>query len=193
MKPLVLTPLTADDYRPYGDVLAAGTRPGRVVNQGFARRFDRLVDVRSTRPDAALNTCVFRCLPRSLDDLVVTLLERHADSTQVFAPLGQAHYLAVVALGREQPDLATLVAFEVTGPVGISYHPGVWHHPLIALDRETDFLCLVHEDGTAGDCDVVMLGDHDKRRVARPPFHEPDHPDLPRPLPALQEREREDG
>ena len=165
MHTLPLRPLAPDAYAPYGDVLAAHTRPGRLINQGFARRFDHLVDLRSSRPGAPLNVCVFRCVPRSLDGLIVTLLERHAASTQVFSPLGPARYLAVVALGGDRPDLATLAAFEVTGPVGVSYHPGVWHHPLIALDHEADFTCLVHEDGTAGDCDVVMLGDDEQVRL----------------------------
>ena len=157
MRSLPLQPLSPEAYAPYGAVIAAHTRPGRIINEGFARRFDHLADVRSTRPSAVLNVCVFRCVPRSLDGLVVTQLERHACSTQVFLPLGPARYLAVVSLGGDQPDLATLAAFEIVGPFGVSYHPGVWHHPLIALDREADFTCLVYEDGTAADCDLVML------------------------------------
>ena len=37
------------------------------------------------------------------------------------------------------------------------HSPGVWHHPMIALDNVTDFTCLVYEDGTSGDCEVVQL------------------------------------
>jgi ureidoglycolate lyase len=39
----------------------------------------------------------------------------------------------------------------------VSYAPDVWHHTLVALDRETDFMCFVWEDGSRGDCVVQRL------------------------------------
>lgn len=33
-----------------------------------------------------------------------------------------------------KPDLSTLRAFLATNAQGISYHPNIWHHPIIALD-----------------------------------------------------------
>ena len=71
-------------------------------------------------------------------------------------------YLVVVADGVEDdsaPDMSSLRVFEASSGQGVSYHPGVWHHPLIALDSETDFGCAVWEDGTDDDCDVVELED----------------------------------
>jgi ureidoglycolate lyase len=86
------------------------------------------------------------------------MLERHAYSTQLFVPrTPDARYQVVVALGADRPDLSTLAAFEIRGGLGITYRPGVWHHPMIARDTPTDFLCLVWEDGTARDCDVIEL------------------------------------
>ena len=67
------------------------------------------------------------------------LLERHPYSSQVFVPLNVGKvkgYLVVVCLNNEdddKPDLSTLNAFVVPSTQGISYYPGVWHHPMIAL------------------------------------------------------------
>ena len=60
-------------------------------------------------------------------------------------------------LGRVPTEGKTLKAFFVTTETGISYHPGVWHHPLIALGRVTNFACIVSEDNTQGDCEEKIL------------------------------------
>lgn len=169
-------PLTPDAYAPYGRVIMASPRgePGRPANQGTARRFDHLVAVENLRPaSAALNVSVFRCAPRPLPAvspaIEVALLEKHPGSTQVFLPMSARRYLAVVALGGDRPDLSTLAAFLAEGPQGVSYHPGVWHHPMIALDAEADFACLVWEDGSAGDCVEVRYAEAERPWIALDP------------------------
>ena len=80
-------------------------------------------------------------------------LERHPASTQLFAPLGGGRYLLVVAAGEDAPDLDTLAAFVVEGAVAITYRPGIWHHPMVALDAALDFVNVLAVDGSDGDCD----------------------------------------
>jgi hypothetical protein len=91
------------------------------------------------------------------------VLERHEFSSQAFVPMGGGggRYLVLVcmpgagesirffelacerteltqlsfaSLADGQPDLSTLRAFLATHAQGISYHPNIWHHPIIALD-----------------------------------------------------------
>jgi ureidoglycolate lyase len=152
---LVAQPLNLESYSPYGRVIMASPRgePGRPANRGTARRFNHLAPMEDLRPGAAtLNVCVFRCAPRLAFPLPVALLEKHPASTQVFLPMNARRYLIIVARGGDRPDLTTVAAFIATGAQGVSYHPGVWHHPMIALDAEIDFSCLVWEDGTESDC-----------------------------------------
>ena len=148
-------PLDRNRYRRYGDVVAADPAgSGASANAGTALRFDRLGVIESLRPGATPNLCVFRVVPAAANPFPVRMLERHRHSTQVFIPMGGAtRYLVVVCGGEDAPDLGTLKAFVADGAQGISYRPGVWHHPLIALDGTTDFACLVYEDGSAGDCE----------------------------------------
>ena len=75
--------------------------------------------------------------------------------------------VVVVALGGDAPDLSTVRAFLAAGTQGEGYRPGVWHHPLVALDTPIDFTCFVWEDGTAEDCDVRPL-DRDAVTVSLP-------------------------
>jgi len=160
--PILARPLTADAYAPFGAVVMASPRgePGRPVNQGTARRWDNLASLENQRPGtAALNISVFRCEPRAPGPVPVAILEKHPASTQVFLPMTARRYLVIVALGGDRPDLATLSAFIASGAQGISYSPGVWHHPMIALDSQVDFACLVWEDGSEDDCAEVRFAD----------------------------------
>lgn len=165
MRSIEAAPLSREAYAQFGDVIeASGAKDGwRSANQGSAQKSEHLaelVDLRAARP----NLSVFRCAPRQVP-FEVALLEKHEASTQVFVPMNGSRYLVIVALGDSEPDLSTLAAFVATGAQGITYRPGVWHHPMVALDRETDFFCLVFEDGTARDCTEFPLDPESRARV----------------------------
>jgi ureidoglycolate hydrolase len=93
------------------------------------------------------NLCVFKSKPVSLP-FSVRLLERHV-STQMFVPMtdSAASFLVVVCLEDPQgyPDLTTLKVFKGSRLQGFNYRKGVWHHPMIALESEITFACLVWE------------------------------------------------
>lgn len=149
--------LTPEAYAPYGRVIAAAGG-AKDANMGTARRWDWLAPLVNGRPRAKANLCVFRCKPFKGRSFPVRVLERHPRSTQVFLPLaGAGRCLVVVARGGAKPDLSTLAAFVMEGARGVSYHPGTWHHPMVALGRTSDLACLVFEDGSQADCEVRPL------------------------------------
>ena len=151
---LVPQPIRVDAYAPFGDVLMASPRgeEGAVANLGLALRYDDVAELVNLRPAARLRTKIFRSRPVPCEERPVALLEKHPRSTQIFVPMNGSRYLAVVAQGGDRPDLDTLSAFVVGANQGISYRPGIWHHPMLALDQDTDFVALIHEDGTSDDC-----------------------------------------
>lgn len=166
-------PLTQTAYRPYGDVVSVrGDVTPKRANLGFADRYDFLARLESRRPGARPNLCVFHCRPQLVapaTSFAVKVLERHAHSTQVFVPMaGVERFLVIVCLGKDEPDPATLRAFLATGAQGMTYHPGVWHHPLVALDAPGEFACLVWEDGSAGDAEVLPLAQQTEIAVPLP-------------------------
>jgi ureidoglycolate lyase len=166
MVQLSIQPLTAEAYAPFGDVLEprAGVTGVR-VNEGSALRFDHIAELTNLRDGRAnLNIAHFECQPRTLP-FTVRVLEKHPHSTQLFSPLGAERYVVVVATGDAQPDWRSLRAFLASGRQGITYHPGVWHHTLMALDQVTGFHCIVWEDGSAGDCTVYQVPECEQRVV----------------------------
>ncbi|MBX3272163.1 MAG: ureidoglycolate lyase [Sandaracinaceae bacterium] len=146
-------PLTVEGYAPFGAVIAARPTAPRSANHGTAEAWDGLAVLESARPGVAFGAALFRCAPLDAPHLDVRRLERHPRSTQLFAPLGGGRYLLVVARGGDAPDLATLAAFVADGARAITYAPGVWHHPMVALDAPIDFVNLLAADGTEDDCD----------------------------------------
>lgn len=153
-------PLDVEAYRPFGRVVSAGLQAGSSANQGSAVRYDFTCELINARTAAKPNLAVFRSVPRALPFDVV-LLERHPFSTQVFIPMVVSRYLVVVAptRGDGAPDLAGLSAFLCAPGQGVSYSPGTWHHPMIALETVAEFSMLAWEDGSAGDCEVRQLGE----------------------------------
>jgi len=155
-------PLTQAEYARYGNVLSAGRDDVAAVaaNLGTAQKRNRLAPLSNARPHAEANVSVFRCSPILERPVPLRLLEKHPLSTQMFVPMNARRYLVVVAEGGEAADLSTLAAFLAVGPQAITYHPGIWHHPMIALDDVVDFVCVAFDDGTTGDCieaqDIVL-------------------------------------
>lgn len=157
-------PLTAAAFAPYGHVVE-GRGAAVEANQGTAARFPQAASLVDDRGGARLAISVFRCAPQATRPFAVRLLEKHPRSTQMFVPMNARRYLVVVAQGGDAPDLGTVAAFVAEGTQAVSYHSGVWHHPMIALDATIDFVCFVHEDGGPEDCVVHPLGDDDARAI----------------------------
>ncbi len=149
-------PITAARYAPYGALVRAGdAASARSANHGTASVWDALATLENARGARARATAsLFRCHPHEGATLPLRWLERHPLSTQMFVPMHDAaRYLAIVARGEAVPDLDTLAAFVVEGAQAITYAPGTWHHPMVALDCAIDFVNVIFADGTDADCE----------------------------------------
>jgi ureidoglycolate lyase len=153
---IVARPIDPEAYAPYGAVVRAGDPDlARAANHGTAQAWDALATIESSRASARCTASLFRCRAHVDDELPIRWLERHAHATQMFVPLAGARYLVIVAKGGDAPDPSTLAAFVVAGAQAITYAPGTWHHPMVALDVDADFVNVLFTDGTASDCDEI--------------------------------------
>ncbi|UPY38238.1 ureidoglycolate lyase [Sediminicoccus sp. KRV36] len=135
---LRLEPLTAEAFRPFGDVMdppALGERPA--LGASVVAR-----DGAST-PTLAFNHAAPVALP-----LLATQMERHNRSAQCFVPMDVSRWVVMVAPDRGgAPDIAGLRGFLVRGDQAVNYHLGSWHHPLRVLDRPARFAILMWTTG----------------------------------------------
>ncbi|MEO7952948.1 MAG: ureidoglycolate lyase [Polaromonas sp.] len=151
--------LTAESFLPYGEVVStASARAVFAVNDGRARRFAHLATQQSHPPALTQELSLYRVSPSNLP-LVVSYFERHPLSSQLFYPLSPTRYLVVVcpAAADGQPDAGRAHAWLAGSGIGINYHAGVWHYPLVALDQGGDFLMLMAQSGGMQDCEIAQL------------------------------------
>ncbi len=141
-------PLTRRAFAPFGDVIETRGAESYPINEGTTERFHDLaaVDVAETEGRPLIN--IFRGQPRDYP-CQITMMERHPLGSQAFFPLSQRPYLVVVAATPSRPGIDDLHAFLASGDQGVNYHRGIWHHPLLTLDQESDF--LVVDRGGAGE------------------------------------------
>jgi ureidoglycolate lyase len=145
--------LSAAAFAPFGEVIEpAGAKQVYAINEGTAQRFHDLAALDCAHQGGRAIVSVFRAAPRELP-FAVTMLERHPLGSQAFVPLDPAtRYLVVVA---ESPQ-HTPRAFLAQQGQGVNLTRGTWHHPLLALDRRSDFLVL-DRAGPGANCDEVVL------------------------------------
>ena len=141
-------PLTRDEFAPFGEVIETDGAEQRTINAGSTVRFHDLARVDAAAAGGFTLINVFRAQPLPLP-LTVRIMEQHPLGSQAFIPVDHAPFLVVVAPGADAPRLADLRAFVTDGRQGVNYARGVWHHPVIAMARETDF--VVVDRGGPGD------------------------------------------
>lgn len=160
MTPLSIQPLTREAFAPFGEVIMLEGAKHYPINAGTTERFHALAGIDAAEQGGQPIISLFRGQPRLLP-LPITVMERHPLGSQAFIPVTQSaddEYLVVVAPAGAF-DAGRMQAFLARGFQGVSYARGVWHHPLIALHRVSDFL-IVDRVGPGNNCDEIALGGH---------------------------------
>jgi len=151
-KCLVIEPLTPEAFAPFGETISVAAAARQFpINGGTTQRFHDLAQVEAIGEGVHVGISLFRAQPRALP-FAVTMLERHPFGSQAFVPLSKTPYLIVVA---KSPQHAPRCFIARDGE-GVNYRRGTWHHPLLALEAESDFL-VVDRIGGGPNCDEAAL------------------------------------
>ncbi|MGD9582750.1 MAG: ureidoglycolate lyase [Lysobacterales bacterium] len=149
---LEVEPLSRAAFAAFGEVIeASGASVRYPINQGSAMRFHALAQADCHSAGGTTLISIVRAEPRALP-FTLRLLERHPLGSQAFVPLSAARYLIVVATSPTQRPRV----FLADSGQGINFFRGTWHHPLLALDRESDFL-VVDRGGPGENCEEQTL------------------------------------
>ena len=151
LPPLAIEPLSKAAFAPFGTVIERDGADIRMINEGTTTRFHALSDVDVAREGGTPTLSIFAGTPRPVP-IAITMLERYPLGSQSFMPLSDEDWLVVVAPTNSDdsaPAFDALRCFSARGDQGVTYAPGVWHHPLLVLAPQ-DFL-IADRVGPAGE------------------------------------------
>jgi ureidoglycolate lyase len=138
LKPQTLTRAAFADF---GDVIEMAEAEHYSINQGTTERYHDLADIDVSLEDGEPLINIFRGQPRARP-IRLDLMERHPLGSQAFYPLQNRDWLLVVSVANDPCAPDGLKAFRATGIQGVNYARNVWHHPLLVLEPDSDFLII---------------------------------------------------
>jgi ureidoglycolate lyase len=157
LKSLTVEPLTRAGFAPFGEVIETPPVGGEVTNGGLAVRHDEVAKLDLVDGGSRPLLGIFRVKPTPLP-IEVRWLECHPKASQAFVPLGERAFLVIVAPAGPAPDPAAARAFLTNGRQGVNYRRGTWHFPVIALERDTDFLVIDRGDADGNYAEAGLAG-----------------------------------
>jgi ureidoglycolate lyase len=160
MRTLQIEPLTKEAFAPFGDVIETDGSAHFMINSGSTRRYHQLATVQTAAPEDNAIISIFSA--QALDmPLTVRMLERHPLGSQAFIPLLGNPFLIVVAPLGDAPQSELVRAFRSNGRQGVNYHRGVWHHPVLTIEKRDDFL-VVDRSGSGNNCDEHFFNEDEQ-------------------------------
>lgn len=152
---LAIEPLTKQAFAGFGDVIEVAGSDYFMINNGSTRRYHKLAEADVEEQGGRAIISIFQATVLQYP-LTIRMLERHPLGSQAFIPLLGQPYLIVVAPKGDSPSLSQCRAFISNGKQGVNYHKGVWHHPVLALSDQDQFL-IVDRAGMGNNCDEVYF------------------------------------
>lgn len=153
---IVIEPMTAEAFAPFGDLLDCAGEPDKIINQGKCGRYhDRAaLDFGGGRAGISLFKAEPRDLPYRLD-----LVERHPLGSQAFVPMSFDPFLVIVAEDTGNGP-GTPRAFLTQAGQAINFHRNTWHGVLTPL----------HAPGLFAVIDRIGEGDNLEEHWFEEPF-----------------------
>jgi ureidoglycolate lyase len=144
-------PITKENFSKFGDMITTADIKPIEINEGYAKRFDGIANLDTSKDNGETIISIFSALKRSFP-MKIDMMEKHPLGSQAFIPMKQTTFLVLVAPEGNKPDLNKIEAFLIPPEIGVNYNPGIWHFPLIATE---DMNFLVVDRKGSGDNLVI--------------------------------------
>ena len=132
--------ITRENFLKYGDLISKDNIKPMDINAGYAKRFNDLAKINTSKDKGETIVSIFSALKRSFP-MKIDMMEKHPLGSQTFVPMKETIFLSFVAPPGDVPKINKIQSFIIPPKMGINYKPGIWHFPLITTE-DTDFLVI---------------------------------------------------
>ena len=126
--------ITKENFVTFGDVISSDSVKPISINAGYAKKFDDLANINTSKDKGRAAVSIFSALKRSFP-MKINMMEKHPLGSQAFIPMKETTFIAFVAPPSEKPEINMIESFIVSPGKGINYKPGIWHFPLISTEN----------------------------------------------------------
>ena len=151
--------ISRSNFSSYGDLISTGDINPMNINEGYAKRFDNLANLDTSKDSGKTIVSIFSALKRTFP-MKIHMMEKHPLSTQAFIPMKETTFLAFVAPSGESPEIDKIQSFIIPPKMGINYKPGIWHFPLISTEN-INFLVIDRK----GSGDNLIIHKFEKEKI----------------------------
>ena len=156
IKPIKITKI---NFATYGDLISTDDIKPMDINAGYAKRFDNLANINTSKDEGKTVVSIFSALKRTFP-MKIDMMEKHPLGSQAFIPMKETTFLCFVAPSGESPELSKIQSFIIPPKTGINYKPGIWHFPLISTEN-TNFLVIDRK----GDGENLIIHKFEKEKI----------------------------
>jgi len=132
--------ISRSNFNMYGDLISTKDIDPIDINAGYAKRFDNLAILNTSKDEGKAIVSIFSALKRNFP-MKINMMEKHPLGSQAFIPMKETTFLCFVAPPGESPQIDKIQSFIVPPKTGINYKPGIWHFPLISTE-DTNFIVI---------------------------------------------------
>ena len=126
--------ITRKNFSAYGDLISTDNIKPININAGYAKRFDNLANINTSKDDGKTIVSIFSALKRTFP-MKIEMMEKHPLGSQAFIPMKETTFIAFVAPPNDKPETSKIESFIISPGIGINYKPGIWHFPLISTEN----------------------------------------------------------
>ena len=156
IKPIKITKI---NFATYGDLVSSDDVKPMDINAGYAKRFDNLANINTSKNEGKTIISIFSALKRTFP-MKIDMMEKHPLGSQAFIPMKETTFLSFVAPPGEKPAIDKIESFIIPPKTGINYKPGTWHFPLISTEN-TNFLVIDRK----GDDENLIIHKFEKEKI----------------------------
>ena len=152
--------INRSNFNTYGDLISTNDINPMDINAGYAKRFDNLANLDTSKDGGKTIVSIFSALKRTFP-MKIDMMEKHPLGSQAFIPMKETTFLVLVAPKGEKPIIEKIKSFIVPPGTGVNYKAGTWHFPLISTE-DMNFLVVDRK----GEGDNLIIHDLKEENIS---------------------------